>query len=175
MTFMLHSISVFNKVLRRVPQHLVLVLGIISDTAGAGNSGRRTLERKFIALVKLMYPLAGITGRFDGSFWNTTKNGIQLKAASPFKKVKHGLPVKPDKLPCKAFQLADQLYQGMTQETKDIWRKATKKSGMSTYDLFMKECLTCFNSNRNAPATPSISGGYSVGKVLCDSLVPPPT
>jgi len=122
-----------------------------------------------------MFPIVSIKGRFDGSFWRTDKDGIKLLPAKPYNKVKHGLKVKPDKLPCKIHQKADELYQGFTEETKAEWRRAIKVPFKSAYDLWMGECMTCFFRGENAPSHPSISGGHTWDKVVCDSLIPPPS
>lgn len=127
-----------------------------------------------MALTKLMYPIVSIIGRYDNAYFRSLKAGLSMRSLPPHR-IKHkNLAVAPKILACRAFKVADLLYQDFDQATKDKWRKAVKKPNKSPYDLWMQECLTCFNAGRNAPETPSISGGYSNDKVLCDGNFPAP-
>ena len=125
--------------------------------------------------VAVFYPLVTITGNFSTSRFKTTKKGVVITPRYQRNPTKHTLSVRPLKLACLAFKYADRIYQLFTPPTKARWRAAAKKPVKSPYDLWMQECLTNFNAKRNAPKTPSISGGYTTYKTHADSDIPPPT
>jgi len=124
---------------------------------------------------ELIFPIATATGNFSNSRLKTTKNGILISTRPRRTPTKHTLSVRPKTLPCLAHKFADALYQNFSPETKARWRAAAKAPVKSPYDLWMQECLTNFNSGRNAPKTPSISGGFTTYKTNSDSSIPPPT
>lgn len=80
----------------------------------------------------------------------------------------------PRNCPCKAFKSCDAQWVAMTEAQKAVWIGAVKKPGMSGYDLWMKECLTCYNDGLPSPGEPSASGGYSTSFVNCSGGVNPP-
>jgi hypothetical protein len=75
--------------------------------------------------------------------------------------------------PCRQWQQADAIWVGQDETWRQKWRNALKKPGISGYDLWMKEALTCCASNRFLPDDPSISGGWSTAKVIPGVTWPP--
>ncbi len=127
-----------------------------------------------MARIKLGFPLVAVTGNFGKGRYRTTKAGTLLYAPKGRPKTKIKGPKEELKCPCAAWKLADATWVGMTEAEQQVWIDALKKPGMSGYDLFMKEAVTCMIAGNNSPITPSISGGWSTTKVKCDGPIPPP-
>lgn len=83
------------------------------------------------------------------------------------------LPEAPDECPCKAFLYCDLIYQKMTPAEKIEWHLAITKPHTSTYDLFMKECLTSVIAGREPPDTPGPGGGWSTRTIYPGTTYPP--
>lgn len=128
-----------------------------------------------MANVKMWYPINNASGSVSNMAFATHAGFIDLTGTPMKKKARPGDRRADETQAQKNFREADLLYQQFPQSRRDQWRKAVKKPHVSAYALWMKECMTCFHSGRNAPIDPSISGGYSGAKVVCNSLIPPPT
>ena len=63
--------------------------------------------------------------------------------------------------PCNVFKIADAAYTALPEETKQQWRDAVKKPGISGYTLWMKENMTAAMREGKLPTGPSASGGFS--------------
>jgi hypothetical protein len=62
--------------------------------------------------------------------------------------------------------MTDYIYQLKDESDIAYWRKRIKAPHMSTYDLWMKESLATLAQYGTTPAKASISGGYSIAKVI---------
>lgn len=121
-----------------------------------------------------MYPIVAVSGPLGTGFYATYKWGIDLvqrnvlaRSASQKKRIKQSSS-------CQGFIKADKIYSNWPEARKQIWRDAVKRRYMSGYTLWMKECLYCWSNGWFAPDIPSISGGYSVKKVIPGTEYPPP-
>lgn len=121
-------------------------------------------------------------GPFFSKWWGpmadqTFKGHFSKKAAYSSTRKDHSTqhrmtPIK--RCPCEAFTLCDERYQNMTEDERDTWRNATKKPGISGYELWMKECLYSMIHYKTMPITPTESGGFTCNLISGDGEEAPP-
>ncbi len=124
-----------------------------------------------MAKVTLAYPITNLSGPFGGGKYRKGSKGSPpiLEPRPPRGRSRK----EGEKCACKAWKYADRLWT-MKAPAEEAWRKALKKSGMSSYDLYMKEALRCANDGNYYPIWPSVSGGYSLDKVKPGRWYQPP-
>lgn len=83
-------------------------------------------------------------------------------------------PGPPDTCACESWQIADVLWVGEFEHTRQAWRDAVQRPGISGYDLWMGWHVWCFAQGLDAPATPPPSGGYSYDVARCTGGTPVP-
>lgn len=112
------------------------------------------------------FPIAEVHGRFANTlfFGKGSKTNIRphLSRQRRYKRD----PKKPFKKECQAHKYADWLYQQKDEDDITYWRRKLKAPHMSTYDLWMKECMFSFLNYGTSPLKASISGGFSNAKVI---------
>jgi len=122
--------------------------------------------------------VANLSG-YMGELTVRHRKGLDAHAAYIARKSHRALPRKDGNITlrcdCECFKVCDALYQTMTPAEKAIWRAAIKKSKTSTYDVWMKECLTLCNAGQNLPDTdtPGPGGGWSGVNAIPGSTPPP--
>lgn len=117
-------------------------------------------------MAKLVLPLIihALHGQIKAAkFVYTRPYGVQTVQTHtvPPKPLPQPVPPEVQSCPCQAFKYCDLLYQQMTPEERDEWRRAVKRPVTSPYDLWMRECLTLVNAGEAPPDHPSASGGFS--------------
>lgn len=97
-----------------------------------------------------------------------------LTTKYPFPITKYAYKYRPRKCACQAWQKADREWQSLPDIDKWEWNHSVKASGMSGYDLWMKERLTVYNKGKGGTRFPSPSGGFTNKKVLEGYYTLPP-
>lgn len=112
------------------------------------------------------FPIVSASGRFSTSLLMVTPEGGSLRSNPYPRDMKHRSPSLPFEKACQYHKLADYIYQQKDEADIHYWRYKLKAPHMSTYDLWMKECLACFWKFGSSPSDASISGGYSTDHVI---------
>ncbi len=114
----------------------------------------------------LGYPIVAVSGRFATTLWVNSGVDNYGRPYPQMRDMRHRAPHLPFDQNCQNHKLADWLYQQKDDSDIAYWRRNLKAPHMSTYDLWMKECLATFASTGRVPSKASISGGYSIKKVI---------
>ena len=114
----------------------------------------------------LGFPITEAHGRFANNMFIQKKKGSSMSFRLSRQRRYKRNPKKPFKKECQAHKYADWLYQQKSESDISYWRSKLKKSHMSAYDLWMKECMACFLNYGTSPFVASVSGGFSTKKVV---------
>ncbi len=114
----------------------------------------------------LGYPIIQVSGRFATTLFLNTGVDNYGRPYPQMRDMRHRFPSIPFEQSCQNHKLADWLYQQKGSGDIDYWRSKLKAPHMSTYDLWMKECLATFSKFGTSPKGASISGGYTINKVV---------
>jgi hypothetical protein len=109
----------------------------------------------------LVFALTGNLGQTEGRASPYASSRVIAKRHRIWQLSQPWTEPKPHKCSCECFQLADALWQTMTEENRELWRAAVKAPQMSGYDVWMKEALYLCNRGINLPDAPGPGGGYS--------------